>query len=118
VITPSHSSPEHEYNAPNGGPADTDVTGWIEGRANQLLRTGNAGVKRRPLTDAFSTASTNEEDFVMPYVRDLKNALNMEAIREGGLKLAVFLAAPPSPTGSQSTRSIACPPGIFNGWAI
>jgi phosphoglucomutase len=92
VITPSHNPPEDggiKYNPPNGGPADTDVTQWIEDRANELLRTGNTGVKRMPCAEAIRAAFTHEEDFVMPYVRDLKNVLDMEGIRSAGLKLAV-----------------------------
>jgi len=92
VITPSHNPPEDggiKYNPPNGGPADTDVTRWIEDRANELMRTDNTGVKRRPFAEAFRAAFTHEVDFVMPYVRDLKNVLDIEAIRSAGLKLAV-----------------------------
>ena len=92
VITPSHNPPEDggfKYNPPNGGPADTDVTKWVENRANDLLRAGNAGVKRTPLTRALRAASTHQEDFIMPYVHDLKNVVDMDAIREAGLKLGV-----------------------------
>ena len=92
VITPSHNPPEDggfKYNPPNGGPADTDVTKWVENRANDLLRAGNAGVKRIPLTRALRAASTHQEDFIMPYVHDLKNVVDMDAIREAGLKLGV-----------------------------
>jgi phosphoglucomutase len=92
VITPSHNPPEDggfKYNPTNGGPADTDVTGWVEDRANDLLRAGNVGVKRIPFTKAIQAATTHQEDFVLPYVRDLKNVVDMEAIRGGGLKLGV-----------------------------
>jgi phosphoglucomutase len=92
VITPSHNPPEDggfKYNPPNGGPAETDVTRWIEERANTLLRGGNAGVKRVPAAAAARAATTREEDFVLPYVEDLRNVLDMEAIRAAGLKLAV-----------------------------
>src|SRR5580692_9055121 len=74
VVTPSHNPPEDggfKYNPTNGGPADTDVTHWVEDRANELLRVGNAGVKRMPFTAAMRAGSTHLEDFVMPYVRDL-----------------------------------------------
>ena len=74
---------------PNGGPADTDVTRWVEDRANELLRAGNAGVKRVPFTKAIQAASTHQEDFVLPYVRDLKNVVDMDAIRGAHLKLGV-----------------------------
>jgi len=90
VITPSHNPPEDggfKYNPPNGGPADTDVTRWIEDRANELLRGGDAGVKRVPL--ATARKSMREEDFLMPYVLDLRNIVDMEAIRGAKLRLAV-----------------------------
>jgi len=92
VITPSHNPPEDggfKYNPPNGGPADTDVTKWVQDRANQLLREGNAGVKRVPFTTAMKSGSTRQEDFVLPYVRDLQNIIDMNAIRAAGLKLGV-----------------------------
>ena len=92
VITPSHNPPEDggfKYNPPNGGPADTDVTGWVQNRANELLRVGNAGVKRIPFEKAIEAATTHQEDFILPYVRDLKNVVDMEAIRGAHLKLGV-----------------------------
>jgi len=92
VVTPSHNPPEDggfKYNPPNGGPADTDVTGWVQDRANQLLRTGNADVKRVPFEKAIRAASTHQEDFVLPYVRDLKNVVDIDAIRGAHLKLGV-----------------------------
>ena len=75
VITPSHNPPEDggfKYNPTNGGPADTDVTKWVEHRANDLLRAGNAGVKRIPLKRALRAASTHHEDLILPYVHDLQ----------------------------------------------
>jgi len=92
VITPSHNPPEDggfKYNPPNGGPADTDVTKWVQDRANQLLREDNAGVKRVPFTTAMKSGRTRQEDFVLPYVRDLQNIIDMNAIRAAGLKLGV-----------------------------
>jgi phosphoglucomutase len=92
VVTPSHNPPEDggfKYNPPNGGPADTDVTRWVENRANELLRAENAGVRRIPFAKAIRSATTHEEDFVLPYVRDLKNVVDMEAIRGAHLKLGV-----------------------------
>jgi phosphoglucomutase len=92
VITPSHNPPEEggfKYNPPHGGPADTDVTDRIQERANDLLRVGNAGVKRVPIAEALRAATTNERDLVLPYVDDLKNVLDMDAIRGAGLRLAV-----------------------------
>jgi phosphoglucomutase len=92
VITPSHNPPEDggfKYNPPNGGPADTDVTGWVQNRANDLLRAGNKGVKRVPFDMAIRAATTHQEDFVLPYVRDLQNVVDIDAIRGAKLKLAV-----------------------------
>jgi phosphoglucomutase len=92
VITPSHNPPEDggfKYNPTNGGPADTDVTRWVEDRANDLLRAGNVDVKRISFTKAIQAATTHQEDFVLPYVRDLKNVVDIEAIRGAGLKLGV-----------------------------
>jgi phosphoglucomutase len=92
VVTPSHNPPEDggiKYNPPNGGPADTDVTKWTQDRANALLREGNAGVKRVPFEKAFKAAITRQEDFILPYVQDLGNVIDMEIIREAGLVLGV-----------------------------
>jgi len=92
VITPSHNPPEDggfKYNPTNGGPADTDVTRWVEDRANELLRGNNAGVKRVPFAAAIKAGSTHQEDFVLPYVRDLRNVVDMDVIRGAGLKLGV-----------------------------
>jgi phosphoglucomutase len=92
IITPSHNPPEDggfKYNPPNGGPADTDVTSVVQDRANALLRDGNKGVKRVPYESARKAATTHEQDFVQPYVDDLRNVVNMEAIRSAGLKLGV-----------------------------
>lgn len=92
VITPSHNPPEDggfKYNPPNGGPADTDVTGWVQNRANDLLRSGNKDVKRVPFERAIRSTSTHQEDFVMPFVRDLRNVVDMDAISNARLKLGV-----------------------------
>ena len=92
VVTPSHNPPEDggfKYNPPNGGPADTDVTDWVQDRANELLRAANAGVKRVPFATAIRGASTHQEDFVLPYVQDLRNVVDMDAIRDAGLELGV-----------------------------
>jgi phosphoglucomutase len=92
VVTPSHNPPEDggfKYNPTNGGPADTDVTHWIEERANALLRGGNAGVKRMPFAAAIKAASTHQDDFIVPYVNDLRHVVDMDAIRAAGLKLGV-----------------------------
>jgi len=92
VITPSHNPPEDggfKYNPTNGGPADTDVTYWVESRANELLRAGNVGVKRIPFSKATQAACTHQEDLMLPYVRDLKNVVDIDAIRGAKLKLGV-----------------------------
>jgi phosphoglucomutase len=92
VITPSHNPPRDggfKYNPPNGGPADTDVTGWIQKRANELLRGGNAEVKRMSQASAKKASTTHEEDFIRPYVDDLRNVIQMEAIRGASLKMGV-----------------------------
>jgi phosphoglucomutase len=86
VITPSHNPPEDagfKYDPPNGGPADTDVTEWVQNRANELLRQGNAGVKRAV------RAAPAEQDFMLPYVHELAEIVDMEAIRGARLNLAV-----------------------------
>ena len=92
VVTPSHNPPEDggfKYNPPDGGPADTSVTRWIENRANELLRERNASVKRIPIGTAIKAGTTHEDDFVLPYVRDLRNIVDMDAIRAAGVSLAV-----------------------------
>jgi phosphoglucomutase len=92
IITPSHNPPADggfKYNPPNGGPADTDVTRWIQDRANALLRENNAGVKRVPFASALKAATTRQEDFARPYVNDLRNVIDMDAVRGAGLKLGV-----------------------------
>src|SRR5262249_23044987 len=92
IITPSHNPPEDggfKYNPPNGGPADVDVTGWVQRRANVLLREGNAGVKRVPYATAIKAVTTHEEDLVLPYVEDLDRVVDMYAIRAAGLTIGV-----------------------------
>ena len=92
VITPSHNPPEDggfKYNPPHGGPAETSVTKWVQQRANELLREDNADVKRVPFATAIEAGTTHEEDFVLPYVEDLRSVIDMDAIRAAGLKLGV-----------------------------
>ena len=92
VITPSHNPPEDggfKYNPTNGGPADTDVTKWVQDRANELLRGDNSGVKRISFASALKAATTHEIDFILPYVEDLKNVVDLDAVRNAGLKLGV-----------------------------
>ncbi len=92
IITPSHNPPEDgglKYNPPNGGPADTDVTHWIENRANELLKRKNADVRRLPFAKAIKAPTSHREDLIRPYVEDLENVVDMATIRTAGLKLAV-----------------------------
>ncbi len=92
VVTPSHNPPEDggfKYNPTNGGPADTDVTEWVENRANELLRGRNSNVKRVAFATALKADGTHQEDFALPYVDDLRNVVDMDAICKAGLRLAV-----------------------------
>jgi len=92
VITPSHNPPADggfKYNPPDGGPADTDVTGWIQNRANDLLRGGNRDVKRTIFASAIKAATTHQQDFLRSYVDDLGNVIDMDAIRAAGLNIGV-----------------------------
>jgi phosphoglucomutase len=92
VITPSHNPPSDggfKYNPPNGGPADTDITDAVQNRANELLKTGNAGVKRISYEHALKASTTHERDYVRDYVRDLANVVDMEAIKAAGLRIGV-----------------------------
>ena len=92
VVTPSHNPPEDggfKYNPPNGGPADTAVTSWIEARANELLEGGLQGVQRMPLERALQAPTTHRHDYLTAYVSDLGQVIDMEAIRGSGLRLGV-----------------------------
>jgi len=92
VITPSHNPPDNggfKYNPPNGGPADKDITGWIEARANVFLESGLHGVKRIPYVKALQAATTHRHDFLHTYVNDLANIIDMEAIRGAKLRMGV-----------------------------
>jgi phosphoglucomutase len=92
VITPSHNPPEDggfKYNPPNGGPADTDITAGIERAANGFLEDGLRGVKRIPYDRARKSACVHRYDFVTPYVADLANVVDMEAIRAAGVKIGI-----------------------------
>jgi phosphoglucomutase len=89
VVTPSHNPPADggfKYNPPNGGPADTSVTAWIQDRANELLRAGNRSVRRVPIETALKAPSTRPDDFVAPYVEDLASVVDMEAIRSANIR--------------------------------
>ena len=92
VITPSHNPPRDggiKYNPPHGGPADTDATGWIEQRTNALMQDGNRAVRRVPYAQVLATPTIVQEDFVADYVADLDAVIDMEAIRQAGLKIGV-----------------------------
>ncbi|MDG5767858.1 phosphoglucomutase (alpha-D-glucose-1,6-bisphosphate-dependent) [Balneolales bacterium ANBcel1] len=92
VITPSHNPPSDggfKYNPPTGGPAGTDITKSIQDEANRLLADGLASVKRIPLEQALKKDHVRAEDLMMPYVRDLKQVVDMEAIRSSGLRIGV-----------------------------
>jgi phosphoglucomutase len=92
VITPSHNPPGDggfKYNPPNGGPADTDVTGWIEKQANDLLSNGLKDVRRMPLEKALHAPTTHTHDFLNAYVSDLGNVIDMDAIRGSHIRMGV-----------------------------
>ncbi|MEC5400088.1 phosphoglucomutase (alpha-D-glucose-1,6-bisphosphate-dependent) [Uliginosibacterium sp. H1] len=92
IITPSHNPPQDggiKYNPPHGGPADTDATGWIENRANDLLATGNAGIKRVSYAEALASPHVSQHDFAAGYIADLDKVIDMEAIRKAGVKIGV-----------------------------
>jgi phosphoglucomutase len=92
VITPSHNPPSDggfKYNPPNGGPADTDVTDWIQNRANELLRAGNAGEKRVGFAAAMKASTTRVEDLATGYIAELGTVIDFEAIRSTGLKIGI-----------------------------
>jgi phosphoglucomutase len=92
VITPSHNPPDDggfKYNPPNGGPADTTATKWIENRANELIAAKLQGVKRVTYTKALAAASTIRHDYISAYVDDLKNVIDFDVLAGTGLKLAV-----------------------------
>lgn len=92
VITPSHNPPDSggfKYNLPNGGPADTGVTGWIEARANEFLKDRLQGVKRIPFEKALRAATTHRHDYLNAYVNDLGNVIDMDAIRGANISMGV-----------------------------
>jgi phosphoglucomutase len=92
IVTPSHNPPSDggfKYNPPNGGPAESSVTKWVENRANELLRGKNDGVRRVSLASALHAPFIHQQDLVHPYVEDLKNVVDLDAIHVAGLKLGV-----------------------------
>jgi phosphoglucomutase len=92
VITPSHNPPDNggfKYNPTNGGPADTDITGWVQNRANALLEGGLKDVKRMPFAQARKASTTHEHDFLNNYVADLANIIDFDVIRGAGVHMGV-----------------------------
>jgi phosphoglucomutase len=92
VITPSHNPPDNggfKYNPPNGGPADKNVTGWIEARANEFLKSNLQGVQRIPYEKALRSSTTHRHDFLNTYVSDLGNVIDMDAIRGTNISMGV-----------------------------
>jgi phosphoglucomutase len=92
VVTPSHNPPAdggYKYNPPNGGPAEIEVTGWIQKRANEYLGNKLKGVKRITYEEALKAVTTHLYDFVNPYVEDLKNIVDLDLVRSSGIRLGV-----------------------------
>ncbi len=92
VITPSHNPPEDggfKYNPPNGGPADTSATKWIQDRANDLIANKLDGVKRIPYARALAAGTTHRHDYITAYVNDLANIIDFAPLADTTLKLAV-----------------------------
>ncbi|THJ16363.1 MAG: alpha-D-glucose phosphate-specific phosphoglucomutase [Nitrospira sp. CG24B] len=92
IITPSHNPPEDggiKYNPPSGGPADTQITKWIEDRANALLAANLRGVTRLPIEQARRASTTHQHDYIGAYVNDLSNVVDMDTIKAAGLKLGI-----------------------------
>lgn len=92
VITPSHNPPADggfKYNPTNGGPADTDITSWVQNRANELLRGGNQEVKRLAYESALKASNTHQYDFITPYVATLGEVIDMAAIKSAGVRIGV-----------------------------
>lgn len=92
IITPSHNPPQDggfKYNPPNGGPADSDATNIIQARANEIIRNGMEEVDLMDLADALESEFVTKADLIMPYVKDLDKVVNMQAIKDAGLKLGI-----------------------------
>jgi phosphoglucomutase len=92
VITPSHNPPADggfKYNPPNGGPADTDITNWVQNRANEILRGGNKEVKRLAYESALKVSTTHLHDFITPYVNTLGEVIDMAAIKSAGVRIGI-----------------------------
>jgi phosphoglucomutase len=92
VITPSHNPPHDggfKYNPPNGGPAESAVTGWIETKANELLENDLRGLKRMPFERALRAPATHRHDYLSAYVADLANVVDMDAVRAADIRMGV-----------------------------
>src|SRR5687767_14231349 len=92
VITPSHNPPDDggfKYNPPNGGPAETDVTDWIQATANQFLESALQGIKRIPFERSLRVSTTHRHDFLSSYVSDLANVIDMDSIRSAKVNMGV-----------------------------
>jgi phosphoglucomutase len=92
VVTPSHNPPDSggfKYDPPNGGPAESEITGWIQGKANELLEGGLQGVQRVPYDRALRASTTHKHDYLDAYVSDLGSVIDMDAIRGAKLRLGV-----------------------------
>ncbi|MBI5902569.1 MAG: alpha-D-glucose phosphate-specific phosphoglucomutase [Deltaproteobacteria bacterium] len=92
VVTPSHNPPHaggFKYNPPNGGPAGSSVTGWIEAKANEILEGGLVEVKRLPLDRALGASTTHRHDYIEAYTEDLADIIDMDAVRGSGISLGV-----------------------------
>lgn len=90
VITPSHNPPGDggfKYNPPNGGPADVDVTKWIEDRANKMMAANNKDVKRIKYEKARNAVTTHEQDFISPFIEELSRVVDMEIIRSSAIRI-------------------------------
>src|SRR5512137_668209 len=92
VITPSHNPPEDggfKYNPPAAGPADTSITKAVQARANEIIKAGLKDAKSIPYEKALKAPTTREHDYIMPYVNDLKNVVDVKAIAAAGLRVVV-----------------------------
>ena len=92
VVTPSHNPPDNggfKYNPPNGGPADADITDWVEAEANRLMKAALKGVQRMPHARALRAGTTRRHDYLNPYVEDLATVVDMDVIRDKGIRLGV-----------------------------
>lgn len=92
IITPSHNPPSDggfKYNPPSGGPAEPEITKWVQERANALMADGNKGVQRIAYEDALRASTTHVYDYITPYVSDLENVIDIEAIRSAGIRIGV-----------------------------